>query len=375
MRAVDLPTRTSRHPSPSTLMVPVCRCGRWRECLSRPATREPSRATGRIPVHRLRWIRPGRRAGARRPVRLVCRDRPRMPVLCLPHGRRTSRTSATSGPSTGAPWSRLTPSPPGSSTRTFPTPANAPASPARMSACGAAVVDAVRALYPPLVFVENVAALLRRGFDVVHADLAVLGYDTRWLCLRTSDVGAAHRARRHPTRAAADADRARVRVENHSPSAGATRQPGLHHVTKQLLPTPTVADGQSSANATAGRSVPILGHAGRTLTDAARLLPTPLADDTGTPGRRAGAGFRPPLSQVLLPTPRASDGEKGCPGQRGSHGDLTLPSAAVQVRTLPTPRACDGAGPGGTATAARIWSPQWPLWARPTKTGGASSRG
>jgi DNA (cytosine-5)-methyltransferase 1 len=41
--------------------------------------------------------------------------------------------------------------------------------------------------------VENVAALLRRGFDVVHADLAASGYDTRWVCLRASDVGAAHR--------------------------------------------------------------------------------------------------------------------------------------------------------------------------------------
>ncbi|MET7831277.1 hypothetical protein ABZS44_00450 [Micromonospora sediminicola] len=51
---------------------------------------------------------------------------------------------------------------------------------------------------------------------------------------------------------------------------------------------------------------------------------------------------------MLLPTPRATDGEKGCPGQRGSHGDLTLPSAAVRVpaRTLPTPRASDGRGPG-----------------------------
>ncbi|MGC4851859.1 hypothetical protein ACLQ24_00320 [Micromonospora sp. DT4] len=41
--------------------------------------------------------------------------------------------------------------------------------------------------------------------------------------------------------------------------------------------------------------------------------------------------------QTLLPTPRASDGTKGCPGQRGSKGDLTLPSAAVQL--LPTPTA------------------------------------
>lgn len=37
------------------------------------------------------------------------------------------------------------------------------------------------------------------------------------------------------------------------------------------------------------------------------LLPTPRASDTGTPGRRASEGFRPPLSQVLLPTPTAMD--------------------------------------------------------------------
>ncbi|MGS2619853.1 DNA cytosine methyltransferase [Micromonospora sp. LZ34] len=55
------------------------------------------------------------------------------------------------------------------------------------------VVDAVRALRPPLVFVENVAALLRRGFDVVATDLAALGYDTSWICLRASDIGAPHR--------------------------------------------------------------------------------------------------------------------------------------------------------------------------------------
>ncbi|BCJ65692.1 DNA cytosine methyltransferase [Polymorphospora rubra] len=55
------------------------------------------------------------------------------------------------------------------------------------------VAEAVRVLRPRLVFVENVAALLRRGFDVVHADLAEIGYDTSWLCLRASDIGAPHR--------------------------------------------------------------------------------------------------------------------------------------------------------------------------------------
>ncbi|ROO52874.1 DNA (cytosine-5)-methyltransferase 1 [Micromonospora sp. Llam0] len=55
------------------------------------------------------------------------------------------------------------------------------------------IAAAVRVLRPQLVFVENVAALLRRGLDVVHADLAEIGYDTRWLCLRASDIGAPHR--------------------------------------------------------------------------------------------------------------------------------------------------------------------------------------
>ncbi|XVV10879.1 hypothetical protein ACQP2X_39475 [Actinoplanes sp. CA-131856] len=120
---------------------------------------------------------------------------------------------------------------------------------------------------------------------------------------------------------------------NKSTSGGAARRPGLTQLADTLLPTPTAADSRASANATAGRRTPRTGHSGNTLTDAARLLPTPQASDTGTPGRRTGHGFRPPLSQVLLPTPRASDGEKGCPGQRGSHGDLTLPSAAVRIPT------------------------------------------
>ncbi|MFE5122925.1 hypothetical protein [Streptomyces sp. NPDC056669] len=44
----------------------------------------------------------------------------------------------------------------------------------------------------------------------------------------------------------------------------------------------------------------------------------------------------------LLPTPRASDGEKGGPNQRGSKGDLALPSAVVHL--LPTPAATDSTG-------------------------------
>ncbi|WP_309235163.1 DNA cytosine methyltransferase, partial [Streptomyces lunaelactis] len=54
--------------------------------------------------------------------------------------------------------------------------------------------EAVRVIRPGLVFLENVEALRTkdRGLDVVLADLAALGYDARWTCLRASEVGAPH---------------------------------------------------------------------------------------------------------------------------------------------------------------------------------------
>jgi DNA (cytosine-5)-methyltransferase 1 len=55
----------------------------------------------------------------------------------------------------------------------------------------------------------------------------------------------------------------------------------------RLLPTPATPTGQGSAHGTATRTE-------------VQLLPTPKASDTGTPGRKAGKGFRPPLSQQIL---------------------------------------------------------------------------
>lgn len=45
---------------------------------------------------------------------------------------------------------------------------------------------------PRYLFLENVAAILNTGLGTVLADLATLGYDTRWCCIRASDVGAPH---------------------------------------------------------------------------------------------------------------------------------------------------------------------------------------
>lgn len=103
-----------------------------------------------------------------------------------------------------------------------------------------------------------------------------------------------------------------------TPRTSDTNGPGLHgdggpdlRTAISLLPTPTVADSRDTANFRPD-GTPYSDGYGMTLTDATRLLPTP----------------------------RASDGDKGGPNQRGSSGDLMLPSAAAQL--LPTPTASDG---------------------------------
>lgn len=45
---------------------------------------------------------------------------------------------------------------------------------------------------PGYLFLENVAAITSKGLDQVLKDLASMGYDSRWCCLRASDVGAPH---------------------------------------------------------------------------------------------------------------------------------------------------------------------------------------
>ncbi len=54
------------------------------------------------------------------------------------------------------------------------------------------VATAVRVIRPDVVFLENVAALRSRGLPEVLGDLASIGYDCRWSCVRAADVGAPH---------------------------------------------------------------------------------------------------------------------------------------------------------------------------------------
>lgn len=95
----------------------------------------------------------------------------------------------------------------------------------------------------------------------------------------------------------------------------------------RLLPTPTVQEANGTGPPDSPRN--------DTLRAQVALLPTPTATPYGNnQSPSAGAAVRPSLDSLVptfLPTPRATDGTKGGPNQRGSSGDLMLPSAVAHM--------------------------------------------
>ena len=234
---------------------------------------------------------------------------------------------------------------------------------------------------------------LARAVAAVLGGLADIGYDAQWYGFRAADVGAPHGRWRvfifaWPSDAPSDprwigygdgqaaADAGRVSGQDaaagrlaavegpagaggegphrdaderliptptasiYKGSSASRREPGAHRFQLDafveggaLLPTPQAQDERHSvqnaaARADQGRQIQLTHAVGA-------LLPTPTASDTNGPGVHGHGGndLRTEIAH-LLPTPRASDGEKGGPNQRGSSGDLMLPSAAM---LLPTP--------------------------------------
>ncbi|MFJ2856583.1 DNA cytosine methyltransferase, partial [Streptomyces sp. NPDC087215] len=54
------------------------------------------------------------------------------------------------------------------------------------------VTEAIRAIRPGLVFLENVGVIRTRGMPDILGELASLGYNCRWTCYRASAIGAPH---------------------------------------------------------------------------------------------------------------------------------------------------------------------------------------
>jgi DNA (cytosine-5)-methyltransferase 1 len=282
------------------------------------------------------------------------------------------------------------------------------------------VLAAVRALRPQEVVLENVRNLVSiqqgRVFAGILTDLQTAGYAVRWAIAGACAIGSCHHRHRvfviarhtggRPTPPAERVDvltcgaprnRARLLMLP-TPTAvrygynqgGASVDGPVRYSLDQahhLFPTPTSSDGKGGPGCpgrddpdTVGGYAPGSRYAQRhpgMADTTGTLLPTPRASDTGTPGRRGGDGFRPPLSQViaeqqllptpcrrdykvgfatardrvngatlsdiaqqqlaagaapLLPTPRHSDADKGGPNQHGTKGDLMLPSAVIGER-------------------------------------------
>ena len=150
------------------------------------------------------------------------------------------------------------------------------------------IAAGLRHLRPSYVFLENVAALRTRGLGKVLGDLAALGYDTQWMCLRAADAGAPHRRDRllilavrpgQPARLAAAADPGRRELQRR----GSRCRPGMARRDRQKK---------------LGRN----GNGiGTPLPVAIALLPTPMAGDFGADkARRRRYG------------PRGPNGRPGC---------------------------------------------------------------
>lgn len=172
-------------------------------------------------------------------------------------------------------------------------------------------------------------------FGWILGEMAALGFDARWTCVRSSDVGAPHR-RDRVFLAAAD-----------TRSAGTGGGSGA-------IPGPSDAGRRSDVDVHAA----VDGGAGAPVA----LLPTPAAAD-GTGGRRAtnlewegSTAYRPSGAKAsvslreaidLLPTPKANGRTDA-----GVHGDGGL-DLQTAVALLPTPNTVDASGVRSVATMAK----------------------
>lgn len=212
------------------------------------------------------------------------------------------------------------------------------------------IVAVLRLLRPALLVVENVAALRWRhgGLHRVLGDLAQAGYDAIWHSVRAADIGAAHPRERlfllgwpHSSQGNAAHspsprwDTRSQRLTHSTPSRWTPSQPSRCHYLLHTAAAHPDRLRQGEQHGADQRGVPWLP-------DQARRLPTPQAADTTTVGAGRGRVSSSPLSrhvlsladsETLLPTPRASDGTKGCPAQWGSQGDLMLPSVIIHLLT------------------------------------------
>ncbi|CUW30093.1 DNA cytosine methyltransferase [Streptomyces sp. SID7810] len=87
-------------------------------------------------------------------------------------------------------------------------------------------LTAIRTLRPRFVFLENVAAIRRRGLPEVLGGLAAIGYDAKWCSFRASEIGAPHHRDRWFCLAVPEGSGAREEVAFDAQGGGEHRDAG-----------------------------------------------------------------------------------------------------------------------------------------------------
>lgn len=200
----------------------------------------------------------------------------------------------------------------------------------------ARIIDEIQ---PAVVLIENVPALLIRGFEVVVADLVRLGYNLEWDCLPAAAFGAPHLR-----------DRVWVVAHKHpepvifgQPAALFPLEPeGAADLEDTTTADYTDEDGVTATPAARWHRWP---RAGWVTDDPGLVMPLEPLARVGDVKRNGGA---------LIPTPTAGDGKgsgsRNLPGSRAHVGvsltDYVRTGNSTTPRLWPTPRASTGGGEG-----------------------------
>lgn len=202
------------------------------------------------------------------------------------------------------------------------------------------VAGAVRMVRPRIICLENVSAVLGPEFQRVANDLAALGYDIAWTCLRASNVGAPHR-------------RERVFIVAHTEGIGRGIRDTTHHrQADREIHAPTDDRGAVADCSCDGRDerrtqpTRFVGGSDAAVSGDGPLIPTPRASDAGPRGGTTGWGMRNWVRDELLPTPRSSRGASTTETSYALGGERSDNNRRQGEVLLPTPRAADGNGGG-----------------------------
>lgn len=170
--------------------------------------------------------------------------------------------------------------------------------------------DAISALRPRYVLVENVPGLLQRGLGLVLGDLAALGFDAEWDCIPASAVGAPHHRDRlwiaaYPSRVQPGRQEQRAEWERARPS-GQSLDTGRPHPSRAGQSEQSLSDVADAERAGLERATgPWIAGEGR----------TPVVASGGGEALAAAAslgfsGSREPVESVYpAPNPHRQAGE------------------------------------------------------------------